>query len=118
MVARALPGGAGCAARARASAACLAAWRAAQGAAPRRPSLRLRGGLDEAGPRPSSRMTGSVGAVTDASAADMPRVVLPLLSLPLAFALRPFGAAFVALAAPFVALAAPFLALLSAGFRA
>src|SRR5205823_2105324 len=41
MVARALPGGGGSAARARASAACLAAWRAAQGAAPRRPSLRF-----------------------------------------------------------------------------
>src|SRR5215510_10451951 len=41
MVARALPGGGGSAARARASAACLAAWRAAQGAAPRSPSLRL-----------------------------------------------------------------------------
>src|SRR5580704_13619785 len=43
IVARALPGRGGSAARARASAACLAAWRAAQGAAPRRPSLRLRG---------------------------------------------------------------------------
>src|ERR1700677_3957534 len=42
IVARALPGSGGSAARARASAACLAAWRAAQGAAPRRPSLRLR----------------------------------------------------------------------------
>src|SRR5262249_48953584 len=41
IVARALPGGGGSAARARASAACLAAWRAAQGAAPRRPSFRL-----------------------------------------------------------------------------
>src|SRR5262245_22990083 len=41
MVARALPGGGGSAARARASAACFAACRAAQGAAPRSPSLRL-----------------------------------------------------------------------------
>src|ERR1700722_13546577 len=43
MVALALPGSGGSAARARASAACLAAWRADQGGAPRRPSLRLRG---------------------------------------------------------------------------
>src|SRR5688572_24452421 len=43
IVARALPGSGGSAARARASAACFAAWRAAQGAAPRRPSLRFGG---------------------------------------------------------------------------
>src|SRR5580704_3468177 len=43
MVARALPGSGGSAARARASAACFAACLAAHGAAPRRPSLRLRG---------------------------------------------------------------------------
>src|SRR5580692_11814465 len=65
MVARALPGSGGSAARARASAACLAAWRAAQGAAPRRPSLRLAGA-----PLPSSLMTASEGRVTEASAAD------------------------------------------------
>jgi len=41
IVARALPGGGGSAARLRASAACLAAWRAAHGAAPRRPSARF-----------------------------------------------------------------------------
>src|SRR5512144_1508531 len=75
MVARALPGGAGCAARARASAACLAAWRAAQGAAPRRPSLRLRGEPPEP-ERPSSRMTASVGGVT-ASAVGRARERLP-----------------------------------------
>src|SRR5688572_12003029 len=43
IVARALPGSGGSAARARASAACFAAWRAAQGAAPRRPSFRFGG---------------------------------------------------------------------------
>src|SRR6476661_11002944 len=41
IVARALPGKGGSAALARASAACLAAWRAAQGAAPRSPSFRF-----------------------------------------------------------------------------
>src|SRR5579864_812715 len=45
MVARALPGSGGSAARALASAACFAAWRAAHGAAPRNPSLRLSGGV-------------------------------------------------------------------------
>src|SRR5262245_40379240 len=43
IVARALPGSGGSAARARASAACFAACRAAHGAAPRRPSLRFGG---------------------------------------------------------------------------
>src|SRR5579863_2263123 len=49
MVARALPGRGGSAARARASAACFAAWRAAQGAAPRRPSLRFSAPLSSEG---------------------------------------------------------------------
>src|SRR5262245_55900554 len=83
MVARALPGGAGSAARARASAACLAAARAAQGAAPRRPSLRLAGSppappFDEA---PSSLMIASDGRVTEASgffALDASFALLPL----------------------------------------
>src|SRR5580693_7347155 len=43
IVALALPGSGGSAARARASAACFAACRAAHGAAPRSPSLRLSG---------------------------------------------------------------------------
>ena len=43
IVARALPGSGGSAARALASAACFAAWRAAHGAAPRSPSFRLSG---------------------------------------------------------------------------
>src|SRR5271154_7079250 len=69
MVARALPGGAGSAARARASAACLAAWRAAQGAGPRRPSLRFAGAppLEPA----SSVITASDGRVTEFSADDL-----------------------------------------------
>src|SRR5687768_10697532 len=46
IVARALPGSGGSAARARASAACFAACRAAHGAAPRRPSLRFGGSGD------------------------------------------------------------------------
>src|SRR4051812_46068597 len=65
MVARALPGGGGSAARARASAACLAAWRAAQGAAPRSPSLRFEGP-----PLGSSRMIGLPGLASPVSAAD------------------------------------------------
>src|SRR5580698_4567847 len=65
MVARALPGGAGSAARARASAACLAACRAAQGAAPRSPSLRFAGT-----PFASSLITASLGLVTEFSAED------------------------------------------------
>src|SRR4051812_7455036 len=67
MVARALPGGGGSAARARASAACLAAWRAAQGAAPRRPSLRFEGGT----PFWSSLMTGLPGLASPTSAEDL-----------------------------------------------
>src|SRR5258708_14633986 len=61
MVARALPGSGGSAARARASAACLAAWRAAQGAAPRSPSLRLRG-EDSSLPAPPLGVTDFPGA--------------------------------------------------------
>src|SRR5579864_6319570 len=61
IVARALPGSGGSAARARASAACLAAWRAAQGAAPRRPSFRLSG--DESSfPAPPLGGAGFAGA--------------------------------------------------------
>src|SRR5262245_57067498 len=57
IVARALPGGAGPAARA--SAACFAAWRAAHGAAPRRPSLRFAGTATSA--LGSSLMRGTPG---------------------------------------------------------
>src|SRR5271170_7364591 len=62
IVARALPGRGGSAARARASAACLAACRAAQGAAPRRPSLRL---PPAASSFPETLLGGAVFAAAD-----------------------------------------------------
>ena len=61
IVARALPGSGGSAARARASAACFAACRAAQGAAPRSPSLRLRPPASSL-PAPALACAGFAGA--------------------------------------------------------
>src|SRR5690349_24322163 len=66
IVARALPGSGGSAARARASAACFAAWRAAHGAAPRSPSFRF----EAEPPFGSSLITGLPGLPSDASADD------------------------------------------------
>src|SRR3982751_4872602 len=70
IVALALPGGGGSAARARASAACFAAWRAAQGAAPRRPSLRF----------------GASGVLSAFPAADLAPLLEPFASAAFPFA--------------------------------
>src|SRR5205823_804310 len=100
MVTRALPGGAGSAARARASAACLAAWRAAQGAAPRRPSFRFEGGVDFG----SSLMTGLPGLLSVASADDrLPLAGLPPLGLGTFFFILLFAAEALCLVVGFVA---------------
>src|SRR5580658_5169919 len=83
MVARALPGSGGSAARALASAACLAACRAAHGAAPRKPSLRLRGSsFADAAPLPGACLAAAEAVLDDALLAAAAFFVLAMKYCP------------------------------------